>query len=94
MNSYGAGALVKIEWVFRDTDSNLIDPSAVYLFVKNPDDTETTWIYGVNAEVVKDSTGTYYSLLDTTDLVGLWVCEAYSTGTAQAHSKEWEFRTE
>jgi len=95
MNSYGAGSLVKIEWEYRNESDQLINPTAAYLYIKNPNDVEEVREYGVDLSVVRDATGTYYSCIDTTGLVGLWVCEAYSsTGTAQAHSKEWEFRTE
>jgi len=95
MNTYAAGALVKLEWEYRkESDNGLIDPSAVYLWLKNPNDQEFTWVYGVDSQVVRDSTGTYYSLVDTTNLVGLWVSKAYSTGTAQGSTKEWEFETE
>jgi len=95
MNVYAAGALVKLEWVFRNSDDDsLIDPSAVYLWVKDPDNTETSFTYGVGTKIVKDSTGTYYALLDTTGFEGMWVSRAYSTGTAQASTKEWEFETE
>jgi len=95
MNTYGAGALVKLDWVYRkESDNGLIDPDAVYLYLKDPSNVEYTFVYGVDSEIVRDSTGTYYSLVDTTNKYGLWVSKAYSTGTAQGATKEWEFSTE
>lgn len=96
MNRYADGNIVKLEWVFTNPDNNdgVIDPTAVFLLVKDPNDTQTTYTYGVGSTIVRDSTGTYHALIDTSGKEGLWVCEAYSTGTAQARTKEWEFFTE
>jgi len=96
MNRYAAGSLVKLDWTFTNPDNNdsLIDPSAVFLWIKDPSGVENTYTYGVGSTIVRDSTGTYHSLIDTTGKKGLWVSQAYSTGTAQAKTKEWEFYTE
>jgi len=95
MNKYAAGDLVKIAWTYTNPDTEgLIDPTGVFLWIKDPNNDESTLTYGVDAALVRSSTGTYYSLVDTSSKFGLWVYEAYSTGTAQAHTREQEFYTE
>ena len=69
---------------FTDSDDVAQDPTVVLFAFKAPSDTTATvYTYGVDAELVKDSTGNYHVDLDT-DEVGNWRVRFYSTGTGQA----------
>lgn len=94
MNVYGAGSLVRIDWTTYDSNDAIVEPTATYLVIKNPNDVETTYAAGVDSEITQTATGTFYALINTDSLVGLWVYEVFTSGTGQAHTLEQEFRTE
>ena len=50
---------------------------------KDPSGNTTSLTYGVDAALVKDSTGVYHVDVDA-DEVGWWHYRVYSTGTGQA----------
>jgi hypothetical protein len=82
MSSYDRGDLVRITATFTAGGVNT-DPSAVYLYLRAPDGTLTTLQYGVDAAVVKTSTGVYrydYSATSKGDVYYRWA----GTGAAQA----------
>jgi hypothetical protein len=95
-NTYDVGDEVRITGTFTDADGNAQDPTAVFFAFLAPSATSaTTYEYGTDAELVKDSTGVYYVDLDL-DEAGLWRYRFYSTGTGQAadegylHAREQE----
>jgi hypothetical protein len=53
-------------------DGNFADPDGVNLRFRPPRQTDTTWIYGIDAAIVKDSTGVYHADLDTIPTAGIW----------------------
>lgn len=71
MNCYPIGNLIQMQGVFRDASNNLYDPPVVKVSYRAPDGTLTTKVYGTDAEVTKDSTGTY-TLQINANQVGTW----------------------
>jgi hypothetical protein len=73
--SYPFGSSVRVTATFRDEDDELFDPAVVLFRVKAPSETETTYTYGDDAEVVKDSTGIYHMWV-TGNQAGTWAYRA------------------
>ncbi len=59
-NFYDVGDSTRLAGLFYNLSSVLTDPTTVTFKLKTPDDAVTTYVYGVGAEVVKDSTGSYH----------------------------------
>lgn len=57
---YDRGDRVRMEGAFVDSNSDPADPGEVYLEIRLPDKTTETYQYGVDAALVKDSTGSYH----------------------------------
>lgn len=79
---YDLGDLVRVAATFKDTANAAVDPTAVNFKFKGPSGTITTYVYGTDAEVVKDSTGNYHVDIDA-DAAGFWYYRFYSTGAGQ-----------
>ena len=86
--SYRVGDLVRITGTWTNAAGTAVDPDAVVVSYKPPSGTTTTLTYGVDAEVVKDSTGVYHVDIDA-DETGTWGYKFQSTGTGQAVGLEW-----
>jgi hypothetical protein len=67
-----------------------VDPTAVFCEVRTPAGVETTYTYGVDAGLVKDSVGNYHLNVSATAR-GTWPYRWYSTGTGQAAGESWFF---
>jgi hypothetical protein len=94
-NKHDLGDLVKVVGTFTgpDDDDAPVDPDMVKLSFRDPSDNVTTWIYGSDDEIVKDSTGVYYALIDA-DEAGDWYYRWWSTGAGQAaEEKQFTVRT-
>ena len=94
MNRYAEGALVTVYGDYKDLNGVLSDPTTVKLTVVEPNESTTTYTYGVGGRIVKTATGRYKSDLDTTNKRGLWIYTWWSTGSVQADSGEQEFYVE
>jgi hypothetical protein len=70
-NTYDVGDSVRCAGAWTDADSAAFDPDTVVFKHKDPSDNETTLTHGVDAEVVKDSTGNYHVDVDV-DESGTW----------------------
>ena len=90
MNSYDKGDLVRCTAAFTDAAGSAFDPDTVAFKSRNPVGSVTTYTYGVDAELVKDSTGNYHVDVDA-NRVGTWTVRFESTGTGQA-AAESQFR--
>jgi len=88
MNSYDIGNLVRISVTFED-DAGVTDPSVVKCQVRTPVSAPTTYTYGTDVAVMRESKGIYYMDIDT-PYVGTYRYRWYSTGTGQA-ADEGEF---
>lgn len=59
-NVYQVGDKVRLSAAFTDIDGNAQDPGGVEFKIRAPDSTVTTYTYGADVELVKDSTGNYH----------------------------------
>lgn len=91
MNTYVKGNLVRVAGSFTDENGAAMNPTVVKCAVLPPATvTPTTYTYGTDAAVVRDSTGHYHVDLDAST-EGLWRYRWYSTGSGQA-AAESEFQ--
>lgn len=80
MNAYVIGTSVRLAATFEVADV-ATDPTAVTFKIRVPAGTITTYVYGVDAQLVKSATGAYY--VDyTTAAEGVHVWRMQGTGTA------------
>jgi len=82
-NVYDIGDLVRVSAVFKNTLAVATDPTTVSCKVRQPNGTVTTLVYGVNNELVKDSTGNYHTDISVTAR-GIWMHKFIGTGSVQA----------
>lgn len=81
---FDLGQLVTATNTFTDSTGTVIDPTGVFVNYKSPvTGTLTELVFGVDAALVKDSTGIYHVDIDG-DEDGLWYVYWFSTGTGQA----------
>lgn len=83
MTIFTKGKLVRASAAFTNSAGTALDPDAVKVKVRTPAKVTTEYVYGTDAEVVKDSTGNYHLDIDAS-LSGLYYVYWYSTGTGQA----------
>lgn len=85
MPVYDIGDDALLTAVFRDAvTGDLLDPSAVYLKVREPStSTVTTYQYGVDVALTRSGTGTY-TLTQSCAVSGTYQYRWYSTGTGKA----------
>lgn len=82
MAYYDKGDLVRVSGAFTDIDGVAQDPATITFKFKDPADNVTTYTYGVDAELVKDSVGNYHVDVDA-DEVGVWYYRYAATGNGQ-----------
>lgn len=79
------GALVRVPFVFLDSSGSVIDPAVVkFQYRCEAVSMGTTFTYGADAALVKDSSGRYHADIDTNESSGLYYYRPFSTGTGQA----------
>lgn len=88
--SYHQGDVVTISAVWTNAAAEATDPAAVFAKYRDPSGNVETLTYGVDAALVRDSTGNYHVDVDA-DEAGWWGYRFYSTGTGQASSPDGEF---
>jgi hypothetical protein len=66
MSKYDIGDSVKSEVRFTDAEGNLADPTAVTVAYRLDGGAITTWVFGVDPEVINDSVGVYHADIVTT----------------------------
>lgn len=79
MPEYALGTIVKLSANFKSAGVD-VDPGTVQLIVKSPLGVTTTFLYGTDAELVKDSIGDY-SLLYTPTSEGRYSYRFLATGS-------------
>jgi hypothetical protein len=88
LKQYVVGAEVRVSATYT-VAGVLTDPTTVTVRIKTPGGTKTTYVYGQDGEVVRDSTGAYH--LDVTaSVAGYWHYRFEGTGVA-AGAKESKF---
>ena len=80
---FDVGDLARATATFKDEDDQVVDPANVYFQVKDPVGALLDYQYGVDAELVKESTGVYHVDVSVT-MPGEWHYRFYSTGSGQA----------
>jgi len=87
MNVFDEGDLVRCSAVFMNSSDVALDPTAVTFKIKTPADVTTTYTYGTDVALVKDSTGHYHVDVSAT-AAGVWSYRWASTGTGQAAGED------
>ncbi len=75
------GQQAKLRATFADINGVLADPTTVTFRIKAPDGTVTTYVYGVNMQLVKSATGDYYVAWTWTS-AGVWLYSFTGEGAA------------
>lgn len=89
-NVYDKGDKIEVTASFSSRISGApVDPATVTCKVKNPAGTITTYVYGTDPEVVRDSQGNFHCKIDANS-AGTWYYRFSSTGDYQA-AAEGEF---
>lgn len=57
--TFDIGDMQSLKIAFTDEAGNAADPTGVTFKMREPDGVETTYIYGADAELVKESVGNY-----------------------------------
>lgn len=78
--TYDVGDLIRCSITIKVSDT-LTNPTTLKFKVKNPAGTITTYTYGTDAELVRDSTGAYHIDISATQ-AGTYRYRWESTGTA------------
>ena len=81
--AYDKGDLVRCTGTFTNSAGNPVDPTTVTFKVRDPPLNEMEYVYGVDAEVVRDDQGIYHVDVSV-DESGRWRYHWQSTGTGQA----------
>jgi hypothetical protein len=89
---YTIGALVRCSAAFATAAGAAQDPGAVTFKVRDPSVNVTTYVYGSDAALVKDSTGNYHVDVDA-DEAGQWHFRFAGTVSGQA-AAEGQFRVD
>ena len=87
--AYDLGQDVEVVGDFRN-NGTLYDPTTVKVSVRRPGGKIKTYVYGTDAEVVKDSTGLYYMVI-TGSLVGVWFYRWFTDTAGQKSADEQRF---
>lgn len=93
INTYMLGTQVRVRSVFTDAAGAAYDPGTVTIFVRKPRSaTSTAYVYGVDEEVIRASTGNFY--IDVIpDIAGKWRYRGAGTVTGPAADEnEFEVR--
>lgn len=89
MDTYDQNDLVRLPVTFKNAADVETDPTTVTFYFKAPSGTETTYIYGTDVEVVRDSAGVFH--VDVLpDESGVWVWKWKGTGLV-AQTDEGQF---
>jgi hypothetical protein len=89
--SYNEGDQIHASNEIRSTTApyDRIDPTTLCFKLQRPDGSSRVYTYGTDAEIVRDSKGVYYMLIDTTGAPGRYVGRWWSTGVGQS-ATPWE----
>jgi hypothetical protein len=60
LGSYPVGQKIRLAAQIKDNSLAFVDPTVLTVKIQQPDGTETSHVYGVDNNVIKDSTGNYH----------------------------------
>lgn len=83
LTAWHLGELVRVSGAFRDLAGTLLNPTTVRLKVRTPAGVTTTYTYGTDVDLVRDSTGNFHFDVNA-NAVGKWHYRWESSGTGQA----------
>ena len=90
---FNVGALPLLEGNFQDLEGGQqLDPTSVAFFMKEPDGTATSYVFGTDPELVRDSVGKFHVAWPITQS-GVHHYRYESTGIGQA-AKQAQFTAE
>lgn len=69
--SFDVGDVVRLAGNFQNQSGTDVDPGVVTVKVKNPIGAVTAYVYGTDAEVIRDSAGNYHADI-AADKEGVW----------------------
>ena len=87
LTGYDKGDKVRFSASFTDLIGNPADPTTVTVKIKDPAGRSTTYVYLVDAEVVKDATGEYHIDIIITQ-TGIWYQRWEGTGAIMAAEED------
>lgn len=81
---FADGSIVRARVTYTDPDTGVVtDPAGVSVVIRAPDGTKTTYIYGTDNELVRESAGVYHVLI-TLSQVGTYKWKWTGTASEQA----------
>jgi len=80
MTTYTLGATARLRGTFRDDNQTLANPAGVFLRVLPPSGVIASYEYGVDDEVMRESTGVYVADI-VVNQEGRWRYRWEATGT-------------
>jgi hypothetical protein len=87
-NTYKVGTSVESRAQFFDEFGVALDPPSVVAKVQTPEGVETSYTYGVDAAVVRETLGVYHLWIETLT-AGIYVCRWKGDGSVRvANEKE------
>lgn len=78
---------VRFSVTVKNASDTLIDPTTLKIEITSPQGSVTTYIYGTDAELVKDSTGTYHADYTIPGPGWMWTWKWIATGTGAGADK-------
>lgn len=87
LGSFDLGDAVRISIEFQSLGV-FVDPTVVNFKFTTPGGATTVYVYGTNAELVKDSTGMYHVDINAVSR-GRWLVRSWSTGTYQGADEQY-----
>jgi hypothetical protein len=83
---YAEGTPVRVSATFRVAGVET-DPTTVTAIIRDPDGVERTYLYGTDAELVRDDAGDYHVDVDAGP-PGRWIYRFAGTGVASAAAEQ------
>lgn len=83
MKAYDRGDMVRLTVGFTSAGGGLADPGTITCKIKQPNGAVTTYVYEEEAELVKESVGSYYLDIQV-DAPGTWHYRWAGNGTVTA----------
>lgn len=78
--TYDIGDLVRVSGAFTNNAGAAMDPTIVTVKIKHEADDASTYVYGTNPEVIKDSVGNYHVDVNA-NAKGTWFYRWAGSGT-------------